>query len=80
MELLSSPQQFLRRAPHINTKIAEAWGQNGWFRNYRYARANGRDRPLQPDHFPSEAWMDDRRPPGLVYRELQKGTIQLQSL
>jgi len=24
MELLSSPQQFLRRAPHINTKIAEA--------------------------------------------------------
>jgi len=45
-----------------------------------YACANGRDRPLQPDHFPSEAWMDDRRPPGLVYRELQKGTIQLQSL
>ena len=43
-----------------------------------YARANGRDRLLQPDHSPSE--MDDRRPLGLVYRGRQDRTIQLQSL
>ena len=45
-----------------------------------YACANGRDRLLQPDYFPSEGWMGDRRPLGLMYRELWDGTIQLQSL
>jgi len=80
MELLSSPQQFLRRAPHINTKIAEAWGQNGWFRNYRLCARQRSWQTFATRPFSIRGM--DGRPPSTrsCVSGATEGDIQLQSL